>query len=312
MNQRQFGIFLRGAAMGAADVVPGVSGGTVAFITNIYDELIDSIKACNLSSLRVLVQHGPAAFWQAVNGSFLLPLLLGIACSVLSLAQAIHYALDIYPQFISAFFFGLIMASAWFVYRQIPVAKWRMVWLILGVALALGIAEVRPTVIAVTPLSIFFSGALAICAMILPGLSGSFILLLLGMYQPVIEAIKNLDITTVALFGLGCGCGLLVFVRLLSWLLHHHRAPLLALLTGILLGSLSIIWPWKQLAGEGALFNAANLWPWQAEMAAAPIMICLGLMILGLLLVLALETLSAGFDRRAVSASKVADETDPV
>ncbi|MBD2859937.1 DUF368 domain-containing protein [Spongiibacter sp. KMU-158] len=282
--------------MGAADVVPGVSGGTVAFITNIYDELIESIKSCNLVALKALFQQGPSAFWQHINGNFLLCLFLGIAVSVVSLAKFISYGLEQYPQFVSAFFFGLILASAWFVYRQIPAAKGRLLWLLGGVAAAIGIGVIHPGQLTVTPLTVFLSGALAICAMILPGISGSFILLLMGMYEPIIGAIKSFDITIALCFALGCACGLLAFVRVLSWLLHQHRAPLLALLTGILLGSLSIIWPWKALGdlqdGHGSMVTAANILPWQSEMSLAGIALCVLLMIAGLLLVLGLESIS--------------------
>lgn len=296
MNNHYLGVFLRGMAMGAADVVPGVSGGTVAFITNIYDELIESIKSCNLTAVTVLLQRGPLAFWQHINGRFMLSLFLGIAVSVVSLAKFISYGLEHYPQFISAFFFGLILASAWFVYRQIPEAKGRLLWLILGVAVALGIGAINPGQLPVTPLTVFASGALAICAMILPGISGSFILLLLGMYEPIITAVKALDLSIGLFFVLGCGCGLLAFVRLLSWLLHQHRAPLLALLTGILLGSLSIIWPWKLLPEGGgehsAMLGAENILPWQSGMSLPAILLCMALITVGLFLVLGLESIS--------------------
>jgi putative membrane protein len=298
MTRRYTAVFLRGVAMGAADVVPGVSGGTIAFITGIYDELIDSIKAFDLAAVRVLFRQGPAAFWRHVNGSFLLSLIFGIVVSVLSLAKAISYALEHHPTLLSSFFFGLILASAWFVYRQIPESRWRLLWLLAGLALAVFIGEIRPAHTPVNPLSIFLSGALAICAMILPGISGSFILLLLGMYEPVIAAIKSLDVVTAAIFAAGCACGLLVFVRFLSWLLHQHRAPLLSVLTGILIGSLSIIWPWKlteaapQAAHHGVALNMHNVWPWHEGLADPQLGWCLGLMVLGLGLVLLLEALA--------------------
>ncbi len=296
MKKHYVGVFLRGAAMGAADVVPGVSGGTVAFITNIYDELIESIKSCNLTALSLLFRQGPVACWEHINGAFLLTLFLGIASSVLSLAKLISYGLEHYPAFISAFFFGLILASAWFVFRQIEGRRGQLVWLIAGVIFALAIAELNPGEMNVSPLSVFLSGALAICAMILPGISGSFILLLLGMYEPVISAIKNLEIVTVLFFALGCAAGLLSFVRLLSWLLHQHRAALLSLLTGVLLGSLSLIWPWKNhpesIDAHFSNLAAENLLPWQSGMALLDIAYCLGLMIVGVVAVLALESFS--------------------
>ncbi|MEX1667661.1 DUF368 domain-containing protein [Zhongshania guokunii] len=288
-------VYLRGMAMGAADLVPGVSGGTIAFITGIYDELIESLKSCNLESLVLLFKSGPVAFWQYINGSFLISLMLGIVTSVLSLARVISFALDEYPVPLAALFFGLILASALIVYRQIPGAGKQLLWLFFGLGFAILIGEIRPAEIAATPLNLFLSGALAICAMILPGISGSFILLLLGMYQPVIDAVKSIDIVALLSFVAGCGVGLMLFVRLLSWLMHHHRGPLLAALSGILVGSLSIIWPWK-LDGEGQLLSESlasgwqNVLPWDYAQKADPqLMLSLGLAACGVVLVLLIE-----------------------
>ncbi len=289
------GVFLRGIAMGAADIVPGVSGGTIAFITGIYDQLIDSLKACNVQALRLLFSDGVGAAWQYVNGGFLLSLLLGIALSVLSLARAISWALQEQPLLLAAFFFGLILASALLVYRQIPNGGRRLIFVALGLLFALAISTLRPAEVPVNMLTVFGSGALAICAMILPGISGSFILLLLGMYEPVIGAIKTADVAVIAVFLLGCASGLMLFVRLLSYLMHHHRRPLLATLTGILLGSLAIIWPWK-LSGDGGLpgvesaLNLHNVWPAEyALQGESQWPLCLALMLLGCLLVLFIE-----------------------
>ncbi|WP_373081681.1 DUF368 domain-containing protein [Zhongshania sp.] len=288
-------VFIRGMAMGAADVVPGVSGGTIAFITGIYDELIESLKSCNIQAVQVLFKSGLTAFWQHINGGFLMSLLLGIATSVLSLARAISYALHHYPVPLAALFFGLIFASALLVYRQIPSGGRQVAWLICGLGFAILIGEIRPADIASTPLNLFLSGALAICAMILPGISGSFILLLLGMYQPVIDAVKSLDLLALLSFAMGCGLGLMLFVRLLSWLMHHYRAQLLASLSGILIGSLSIIWPWK-LSDSGALLSESlapgwqNVFPWEyAESAEPQLAISLALAMTGVILVLLIE-----------------------
>ncbi len=295
MNGLSGGVFLRGIAMGAADIVPGVSGGTIAFITGIYDQLIDSLKACNLHALRLLFNEGPAAAWRYVNGSFLLSLLLGIALSVLSLARAISWALHEHPVLLAAFFFGLILASALLVYRQVPGEGRRWIFVVLGLLFALAISALRPADMPVNMVTVFCSGALAICAMILPGISGSFILLLLGMYEPVIAAIKVMDIGLIAIFMLGCVSGLMLFVRLLSYLMHRHRGPLLASLTGVLLGSLAIIWPWK-LAADGTLPSVDhsvdwhNVWPAQyAEQADSQWLVCVFLMLLGLTLVYLIE-----------------------
>ena len=292
------GIFLRGVAMGAADIVPGVSGGTIAFITGIYDQLIDSLKACNLAALKLLFSNGPAAAWQYVNGGFLLSLLLGIGLSVLSLARGISWALHHHPLLMASFFFGLILASALLVYRQIPHARGAWLYLLAGVGFALLISVVRPGEMPVNALTVFGAGALAICAMILPGISGSFILLLLGMYEPVIQAIKSLDMGMIVLFMLGCATGLMAFVRLLSYLMHQHRGPLLAVLTGVLLGSLSIIWPWK-LTGSGQLLGDEHSLDWHnvlpgdyAAQADPQWLFCLGLMVVGFVLVLFIETVA--------------------
>ena len=291
---RYFGVLLRGAAMGAADVVPGVSGGTIAFITGIYDELIDSIKAINIFAAGTLFKEGPRAFWQHINGNFLISLLAGIALSILSLAHGISYVLDYYPTQTSAFFFGLVAASSWLVYRQMPKRSLKIFWLVLGVVCAIGIGEIRPVHIEVTPLAVFLSGFLAICAMILPGISGSFILLLLGMYQPILAAVKSADILTVIIFAAGCGTGLLVFVRLLSFLLHRYRESILSWLIGILVGSLSIIWPWKQSIGDkiGNL-KVQNVLPWDnASDSGLQIAICVILALISVAVVLVLESLS--------------------
>lgn len=299
MSGLRGGIFLRGVAMGAADIVPGVSGGTIAFITGIYDQLIESLKACNITALKLLFSRGPVAAWQYVNGGFLVSLLLGIALSVLSLARGISWALHHHPLLMAAFFFGLILASALLVYRQIPPVRGLLLYLLAGVGFALLISVVRPGEMPVTMLTVFAAGALAICAMILPGISGSFILLLLGMYQPVIQAIKSLDIGLIAVFMLGCASGLMLFVRLLSYLMHRHRGPLLAVLTGVLLGSLSIIWPWKlsangQLVSDEHSLDWHNVMPGDYAMQADPQwLFCLGLMVLGFVVVVTIELVAA-------------------
>ncbi len=294
-------IFLRGVAMGAADVVPGVSGGTIAFITGIYDQLIDSLKNCDLTALRLLFSAGPAEMWRHINGNFLLSLMLGICFSVLSLARGISWALETHPVPLSAFFFGLILASALLVYRQAPRSRLQPVYLLLGVALALLIAVVRPGEVPVTGLTVFAAGALAICAMILPGISGSFILLLLGMYEPVINAIKTLDLAMLAIFVAGCATGLLLFVRLLSYMLHHFRGPLLAWLTGVLLGSLAIIWPWKLGAAGGVASSDHNL-DWHnvlpdhyGEYADPQLLLCFSVMAFGIVVVVSLEKIAEKF-----------------
>ena len=251
MNRRlkdYFVISLKGIAMGAADVVPGVSGGTIAFISGIYEELIGSINKVNLNTLKVLRKEGFAAMWQSVNGNFLLSLLLGIAISVISLAKIIRHLLETQPVLIWAFFFGLVLASIIHVAKQIT--KWNLVSIVLiivGAVIAYYITTLVPQTAEISSGYVFLSGALAICAMILPGISGSYILLLLGMYKPVLDAIHDKDFKIIGLLGAGAVVGLLSFSRLLKWLFDHYQNLTLATLTGFIIGSLNKIWPWKKV-----------------------------------------------------------------
>ena len=242
-------LFGKGIAMGAADVVPGVSGGTIAFITGIYDELLGSLKKCGPSALLVLSKKGPKALWQHINGTFLLTLFAGVLTSIFSLAQLITWLLKAYPIQIWSFFFGLVLVSAWHMGQQIY-REWSIpsiITLLVGTGLAWLISAGVPLAAHdIGLLTFFFAGALAICAMILPGISGSFILLLLGFYGPVIEAVKSFNLPVLAIFAAGCVIGLLSFSHLLSWLLEKARVPTMAFLIGLMLGSLSKLWPWKE------------------------------------------------------------------
>lgn len=241
-------LFIKGLAMGAADVVPGVSGGTIAFITGIYQELIDAIKSVGPNTVVILFREGPLACWRSFNGTFLLVLLSGIAVSVLSLARLISDLLVTHPVLIWSFFFGLIVASIVHMAKQIR--QWRvqdLLGLLGGAAFVLFLSSTALTVQSPSMWMVFFSGAIAICAMILPGISGSFILLLMGMYQSIIGAIKDLDLMVIATFGSGAALGLLGFSRFLSWLLHRYYQLTLSVLTGFLIGSLYVVWPWKQV-----------------------------------------------------------------
>ena len=242
------GIFLRGMMMGAADIVPGVSGGTIAFITGIYDTLLGSIRAVDLVFLRKLVALDIRGAWEHVNGGFLLALLLGIATSIFSLARLISWVLENHPVPLWAFFFGLILASALVLLRQVE--TWtapRLLCLLAGMAVALTIALSPMMSLDVGLAGVFLSGFLAICAMILPGISGSFILVLLGMYGTVLVAVKTLDLLFLGVFAVGAVAGLLCFSRLLYWLLHRFHQATMALLTGFLFGSLAVVWPWKRV-----------------------------------------------------------------
>ncbi|MEH6569002.1 MAG: DUF368 domain-containing protein [Halioglobus sp.] len=243
-----FGIFLRGILMGAADIVPGVSGGTMAFITGIYARLLGSLRAFDMVCLRLVLRGDIRAAWAHVDGSFLLALVLGIATSVLTLARLLSWLLENHPVPLWAFFFGLILASALILLRQIE--RWslsRICSLLLGVGIAVFIALSPQVGLTVTLPMVFLSGFLAICAMILPGISGSFILVLLGMYGTVLAALKSLDLVFIVVFACGAAVGLMCFSRILYWLLSRFHEVTMALLTGFLFGSLTVVWPWKQV-----------------------------------------------------------------
>lgn len=238
---------LKGCAMGMADVVPGVSGGTIAFITGIYEELVESIRSVDLGALKLLATGRFSAFWRRINGSFLFSVLLGVAVSILSLARLMTYLLTHHPIEIWSFFFGLIVASALLVSRQVGKWNWRTVLsLAVGVAVAWWITVVSP---AETPNDWWFillSGAIAICAMILPGISGAFILLLLGKYHYIMQAVGDLNIPVILVFVAGAIAGIISFSHLLSWLLKHWHDCTIAVLMGFMIGSLNKVWPWKE------------------------------------------------------------------
>lgn len=242
------GVFLRGLLMGAADIIPGVSGGTIAFITGIYDTLLGSIRSFDVQFLARLFKLDIAGAWRHVNGAFLLALLLGIATSIFSLAQVVSWLLEAHPVPLWAFFFGLILASALVLLWE--VTEWSVavaLSLLSGVGIALMIALSPAIRLDFGLVGVFLAGFVAICAMILPGISGSFVLVLLGMYGPVLAALKAFDLVFMLVFILGCGSGLLCFSRVLHWLLHHYHQATMALLTGFLFGSLPVVWPWKRV-----------------------------------------------------------------
>lgn len=241
-------ITLKGMGMGAADVVPGVSGGTIAFITGIYQELIDSIKSVNFATLKLLVTGKFKAFWEAVNGTFLISLLLGIGISVLSLAKGLKYLLDHQPILIWSFFFGLIIASAIYVAKEIK--QWKIstvLSLLAGTVIAYAITVITPAEANTSYGFIFLSGSIAICAMILPGISGSFILVLLGMYKFILGSVSEFNLPVIAIFLMGAAIGIVIFSNILSWLLNKYYTQTIALLAGFMVGSLNKVWPWKQV-----------------------------------------------------------------
>ncbi len=252
MNKRSFKdyilISLKGVGMGAADVVPGVSGGTIAFITGIYEELLLSIKLINLEHLSLLLKGEVKTFWQKINGNFLLSIAVGIAFSLLTLAKLMSFLLESYPIMVWSFFFGLIIASAIYVGKGIK--RWNastLIFLILGAAVAYFISSISPVEANTSYWFVFLSGVIAICAMILPGISGSFILLLLGMYKYIMNALSDFNVLVIACFAMGAGIGIISFSNILSWLLKKYYNQTIALLAGFMIGSLNKIWPWKEV-----------------------------------------------------------------
>jgi putative membrane protein len=250
-------------------------------------------------AIRIFTDYGFAAFWRHINGTFLVTLFAGVLFSIFSLANLVNYALAYHPLLVWGFFFGLILASILYIARQLPLADWR-VWVafVIGTLIALGISVIKPAQLPGEWWMVFIAGAIAICAMILPGVSGSFLLLLMGMYQVFLTAIATVDLFILMCFFAGCVVGLLTFSHLLSWLLHHYHAITLATLTGFLLGSLNIVWPWKQTLevfvnrhGEAIPMVQKNILPF--EYAGDPqLLLVLLLAVGGLLLVLALEHLA--------------------
>ncbi|CAM3069545.1 DUF368 domain-containing protein [Vibrio rarus] len=286
--------------MGAADVVPGVSGGTIAFITGIYDTLLESIRRVNPSLIQVIRERGLKGAFEHINGLFLLSLFAGIFTSLLTLAKLLSWLLVTHPVPLWSFFFGLILVSVWHIMRQVhsfSLSRWLS--LALGVALAYAITVLNPLHLEPTAINIMLSGAIAICAMILPGISGSFILLLIGMYSPVLGALKGLDIGFLILFMGGCLCGLLSFSHLLSWLLKRFRDVTFMFLVGLMVGTLPKIWPWKQTltwrvnsSGEQVPLLQHNLLPHNFELitgASSQLVVAIVMMLLAIGLVLALE-----------------------
>jgi putative membrane protein len=261
--------FIKGMSMGAADVVPGVSGGSIALIAGIYQKLLDSIKSIDKTALGFLFKFQIRNLWEHINGSFLFTLFAGILTSIFSLSKLITYLMGNHPIPLWSFFFGLIIISAVIILKDIK--RWNfgvISALIIGTVAAYWITGLPPTT---TPDAIWFTfvaGAIAICAMILPGISGSFLLLVMGQYERILGAVTDKNFLIIAVFGAGCVVGLLSFSRLISWLLKHYHAITIAVLSGFMLGSLNKIWPWKEIlsyrmssSGEQKPFLTENIMP---------------------------------------------------
>ena len=298
--QHRLLLFLRGVAMGAVDLVPGISAGTIAFVTGIYEELIHSIKSFNLEALKTLKNQGLVAAWRHVNGEFLLILLSGILFSLFTLAGVMRYFLQVFPLQLWSFFIGLIIASVIYLLRQQPPKKLYEFGLLgAGTIVAYSLSISSAVSVEGNYLSLFLAGSIALCAMILPGISGSFILVLLGLYPVFINALVNVELDFLLTFAAGGVIGLMLFSRLLSWLLDHHKNAVIATMCGFLIGSLSILWPWKQVtssivseSGKLEITGSANLSP-QAYLDTVGqdphTLACVLLCLLGLFLVLTIE-----------------------
>jgi len=298
---------LKGMAMGIAEVIPGVSGGTIAFITGIYEKLLDTIKAFHPSLIGTFKEEGIGGVWSTINGSFLVTLLVGMATGVIVGVFGVTHLLETYPEMLWAFFFGLIISSAIFIGKQ--VASWgisEIIALIVGTVLAYYITVASPAQGNEALWFVFLSGAIAISALILPGISGSFILLLMGMYSFVLPTVRTAlttfdtkSLLIVGTFAAGCLVGLMTFSRVLSWTFKNYKHPTLALLTGFMLGSLNKLWPWRNVLstrinskGKEVPFIEESVLPtnYDGEPFVLAVVIC---MIIGFLSVFLIEKLGS-------------------
>ena len=294
-------VAVKGALMGAANVVPGVSGGTIALLTGIYQELIESIKSINGKNLGLLFRGKLKDFWQGINGNFLLAVAVGIVVSIFSLAKLMSFLLEHYPIQTWAFFFGLVLVSTVYMIKGLNNLK-PVSWLSLLVGAFCGVALflVSPSHTSDSLPFIFLCGAIAMCTMILPGISGSFVLVLLGKYAFMMDAVGNLDIPVLAVFAVGAILGILAFSHAFSWLLKKAYNGTMMFLAGLMLGSLVKVWPWKtalesgvdrpvlpgQYAGDSALAGAI-IWA-----------------VAGCLLIVVIETVTAAVKEKANSSDQ--------
>lgn len=293
-NQSVPGIVARGCLMGAADIVPGVSGGTMALITGIYGRLLNALGRVPEAAMILIRQRSLSGAFRCVDGAFLLLLLAGILISVISLAHGIGYLLEHHDRLVRGFFFGLVVGAIIHVGRQVP--HWQkaaFIGLAGGALVAWGITQLTPATLSLTPWIAFGAGFIAISAMILPGISGSFILLLLGLYEPVLEAIRGADLVILTLFASGCALGLVAMARMVSATLARFPSATLAVLAGIMLGSLANLWPWRVLPSDAVVHD--NLGPLHyAQVTGEPHQLFAvgGVLLMGIVLVMALERFS--------------------
>ena len=296
MSQSAWAILARGMAMGAADIVPGVSGGTIALITGIYDRLIRAIVSVDGEALAMLLGGRWRDLWYRLDGAFLSVLLSGILVAIFTLASGIHWLLSAYPQPLWAFFSGLILASGLMLLRNEVLLDdaFRITSFAAGVSAAVAVSFMPPVAMMSGLPGLFIAGAVAICAMILPGISGSFMLVLMGMYSPVLAAVKGFHVGELAVLAAGCVTGLLCFARLLDRLLRRHRLIAMAFLSGVLMGSLVTVWPWRaavtRTGGETALITRP-VWP--VDVVTPQLGLCVIAFVAGLVLVFGVQWLGS-------------------
>ena len=307
-NLQRATVFAKGVVMGASDSVPGVSGGTIALIAGIYERLIRAISAFDLMALQLLFRRELAQAWRHIDGAFLLPLALGMGCGLLLSANTVLYALEYAPIFVGSFFIGLVLATMLllrgeFTFRHSP-------FLLLGAGLVAVLGWLQPSTEPVSSLGLFVAGAVAISAMLLPGLSGAFILILLGAYETMLTALVTVDIGRIAIFSAGCLVGLMVFSRLLRGLLSRFHSEAYSVIGGLLLGSLASIWPWRvpvSLAGadgDDPMMRLALPSEYAASLGVeAHTWIALGFVGAGLAVVLGLNRLFTSINAASASSS---------
>ena len=290
-------IFLKGLAMGAANVIPGVSGGTIALITGIYERLINAIKSCDITAIQLFFARDFAKLWQHVDGRFLIAIGLGIVVSIVTLAKLFEYLLDSHERFTMAFFFGLILLSLYYVAKRI--GYWSptvIASLLVGSAIAIGIALLAPASENGSFIYVFVCGVVAISSMILPGLSGSFVLIIMGNYALVLGAVSTFNLSILVPLALGCGIGLILFSHIIAWIFKHFENQTLALMTGFVFGSLVVIWPWKEAVMQTVLRDdkppkevvASYQW-FVPDFASADTWICVALMVAGAISIYLME-----------------------
>jgi len=294
-------VFLKGVAMGAANVIPGVSGGTIALITGIYERLINAIKACDLTAFKLFLARDFNALWQHIDGRFLAAIGLGVLVSIVTLAKLFEFLLESHERYTMAFFFGLILLSLYYVAKRIT--RWTpgvIASLIAGSIIAIGIALLAPANENNAFLYVFFCGVVAISSMILPGLSGSFVLIIMGNYALVLGAISSFSLEVLIPLALGCAVGLVLFSHVIAWVFKHFENQTLALMTGFVLGSLVVIWPWKTAVMQTVQRpdkppkEVVESYQWfLPDIASASTWVCAGLMVAGAITIYLMERFAA-------------------